>query len=31
MVVGWFGPRKRESLVFALVALEELGSAPRRP
>jgi sodium/hydrogen antiporter len=26
LFVGWFGPRGLASLVFALIALEELGS-----
>jgi NhaP-type Na+/H+ or K+/H+ antiporter len=27
LFVGWFGPRGLASLVFALLALEELGTA----
>ena len=29
LFVGWFGPRGLASLVFALLALEDLGSARR--
>ena len=31
LFVGWFGPRGLASLVFALLALEELGSGAMRP
>ena len=28
LFVGWFGPRGLASVVFALLAIEELGSSP---
>ena len=31
LFVGWFGPRGLASVVFALLALEDLGQAPARP
>ena len=31
LFVGWFGPRGLASLVFALLALEELGGAQTTP
>jgi sodium/hydrogen antiporter len=31
LLVGWFGPRGLASLVFALLALEQLGAPPTAP